>query len=90
MKPDIHPNYGEATVKCSCGKHFTTESTKSAITVELATSATRSSPASRSWLTPVAGVERFQRRYARRPRRALPRRRARAPSTCRAFRRRER
>jgi large subunit ribosomal protein L31 len=27
MKPDIHPNYAEIKVVCSCGNEFTTRST---------------------------------------------------------------
>lgn len=27
MKPDIHPNYPEVTVTCSCGNSFKTRST---------------------------------------------------------------
>lgn len=27
MRPDIHPEYKEITVTCSCGKSFTTRST---------------------------------------------------------------
>ncbi len=27
MKPDIHPDYGEIKVSCSCGQEFTTQST---------------------------------------------------------------
>ena len=27
MKPDIHPEYGETKVACSCGNEFTTQST---------------------------------------------------------------
>ena len=27
MKPDIHPDYGEIKVSCSCGQEFTTHST---------------------------------------------------------------
>jgi len=27
MKPDIHPQYGEVTVTCSCGSSFKTRST---------------------------------------------------------------
>ncbi len=27
MKPDIHPNYSEITVSCSCGESFNTRST---------------------------------------------------------------
>ncbi|WP_085830076.1 50S ribosomal protein L31 [Collinsella vaginalis] len=35
MKPGIHPEYVEATVRCSCGNTFKTRSTKPEITVEL-------------------------------------------------------
>ncbi|MHB1547820.1 MAG: 50S ribosomal protein L31, partial [Acidimicrobiales bacterium] len=35
MKTDIHPDYVEATVRCSCGNTFTTRSTKSEIHLEL-------------------------------------------------------
>jgi large subunit ribosomal protein L31 len=35
MKKDIHPQYEEATVHCSCGNTFTTRSTKKELHVEL-------------------------------------------------------
>jgi large subunit ribosomal protein L31 len=35
MKKDIHPQYVEATVHCSCGNTFTTRSTKKELHVEL-------------------------------------------------------
>ena len=35
MKSDIHPEYTEATVTCSCGNTFTTHSTSDHIRVEL-------------------------------------------------------
>jgi large subunit ribosomal protein L31 len=35
MKKDIHPQYEEATVHCSCGNTFTTRSTKKDLRVEL-------------------------------------------------------
>ncbi|MGN0038972.1 MAG: 50S ribosomal protein L31 [Coriobacteriales bacterium] len=35
MKPNIHPEYVECTVRCSCGNTFKTRSTKSEIVVEL-------------------------------------------------------
>jgi large subunit ribosomal protein L31 len=35
MKTEIHPNYGLAHVRCSCGNDFYTRSTKSEIHVEL-------------------------------------------------------
>lgn len=35
MKPDIHPDYVECTVRCSCGNTFKTRSTKPELVVEL-------------------------------------------------------
>ena len=35
MKPGIHPEYMECTVRCSCGNTFKTRSTKPEIVVEL-------------------------------------------------------
>ena len=33
MKADIHPNYGETTVTCSCGNTFKTRSTAKSGTI---------------------------------------------------------
>ena len=35
MKKDIHPAYGEATVRCACGETFKTGSVKDELTVEI-------------------------------------------------------
>lgn len=35
MKPEIHPNYVEATVTCSCGNTFQTRSTQPEIRTDL-------------------------------------------------------
>ena len=36
MKPDIHPNYTDVTVTCSCGNVFETRSTSGhALTIEV-------------------------------------------------------
>ncbi len=35
MKPNIHPEYKEATVKCACGNTFTTGSVKDELKVEV-------------------------------------------------------
>src|SRR5215468_8369103 len=35
MKTEIHPEYAEATVRCTCGNEFVTRSTKSDIHVEI-------------------------------------------------------
>ncbi len=35
MKKDIHPEYVECTVKCSCGNEFTTRSTKPELKIDI-------------------------------------------------------
>ena len=66
MKPDIHPNYGPATVTCSCGNTFTTESTKSVMTVELCNECHPFFTGKQKLVDTGGRVERFERRYGRR------------------------
>ena len=73
MKPDIHPKYGEATVKCSCGNTFTTESTKSSITVELCNECHPFFTGKQKLVDTGGRVERFQRRYAQKTKARTPR-----------------
>ena len=35
MKPNIHPNYVECTVRCSCGNTWTTRATKPELRLDL-------------------------------------------------------
>lgn len=35
MKEAIHPQYGEAVIKCACGETFTSGSTKKTLHVEI-------------------------------------------------------
>ena len=35
MKPDIHPEYVDCTVRCSCGNTFQTRSTKPEIRIDI-------------------------------------------------------
>jgi large subunit ribosomal protein L31 len=66
MKQGIHPEYGTATVRCSCGNTFQTRSTKSDIHVEIC-SACHPFYTGRQKLVDTGGrVERFQRRYGQR------------------------
>ena len=65
MKTDIHPEYVEANVSCTCGNQFTTRSTKSEIHVEIC-SACHPFYTGRQKLVDTGGrVERFQRRVAK-------------------------
>ena len=66
MKPDIHPTYGEASVTCSCGNTFTTESTKSTLRVELCNECHPFFTGKQKLVDTGGRVERFERRYGRR------------------------
>src|SRR5512142_634250 len=65
MKTDIHPDYIECQVHCSCGNEFTTRSTVPSLRVELC-SECHPFYTGRQKLVDTGGrVERFQRRYAK-------------------------
>jgi len=70
MKADIHPKYGEASVTCSCGNTFTTESTKSTLRVELCNECHPFFTGKQKLVDSGGRVERFQRRYGRQATRA--------------------
>ena len=63
MKDDIHPNYVESKVTCSCGETFVTRSTVPEIKVEVC-SACHPFYTGRQKLVDTAGrVEKFQKRF---------------------------
>ena len=65
MKNEIHPQYVEAHVRCTCGNEFTTRSTKPDIHVEIC-SACHPFYTGKQKLVDTGGrVERFQRRVAK-------------------------
>lgn len=65
MKAQIHPEYVEAHVTCTCGNEFVTRSTKPEIHVEIC-SACHPFYTGRQKLVDTGGrVERFQRRVAK-------------------------
>ena len=66
MKADIHPKYGEASVTCSCGNTFITESTKSTLRVELCNECHPFFTGKQKLVDSGGRVERFQRRYGER------------------------
>ena len=71
MKADIHPDYVEATVRCSCGNTYVTRSTKADLHVELCNECHPVlAPASEKLVDSGGRVERFQRRYGERKGRA--------------------
>ena len=65
MKTEIHPNYVDAHVRCTCGNEFMTRSTQPEIHVEIC-SACHPFYTGRQKLVDTGGrVERFQRRVAK-------------------------
>lgn len=72
MKTDIHPKYGEATVTCSCGNTFITESTKPVLRVELCNECHPFFTGKQKLVDTGGRVERFQRRYAQKTKGRAP------------------
>ena len=67
MKAGIHPEYVETTITCACGEAIHTRSTKPDIHVEICS---RCHPfyTGKQKLVDTAGrVERFQKKYGRKP-----------------------
>lgn len=65
MKTDIHPEYMETKVHCSCGESFTTRSTQPEIKVEIC-SVCHPFYTGKQRLVDVGGrVERFNKKYGR-------------------------
>jgi large subunit ribosomal protein L31 len=62
MKTDIHPNYVECTVHCSCGNEFTTRSTVPSLRVELCSECHPFYTGKQKLVDTGGRVERFQRR----------------------------
>ena len=72
MKSDIHPKYGEASVTCSCGNTFITESTKPVLRVELCNECHPFFTGKQKLVDTGGRVERFQRRYAQKTKGRAP------------------
>ncbi|NLT91654.1 MAG: 50S ribosomal protein L31 [Actinobacteria bacterium] len=62
MKKDIHPQYQEATVHCSCGNTFTTRSTKKELHVELCSQCHPFYTGKQKLVDSGGRVDRFERR----------------------------
>ena len=65
MKTEIHPDYQEAVVRCTCGNEFTTRSTQASINVEICSNCHPFYTGRQKLVDTGGRVERFQRRVAR-------------------------
>lgn len=64
MKKEIHPEYVETRVTCSCGNSFTTRSVKSELHVELCNKCHPFYTGKQKLVDTGGRVERFQKKYA--------------------------
>ena len=86
LKTDIHPEYGETTVTCSCGNTFTTALDRRRVTlhVELCNECHPFYTGKQKLVDSGGRVERFQRRYGARRRSPAPKRPRRPPRLLRS------
>jgi large subunit ribosomal protein L31 len=64
MKPEIHPQYQEIKVVCSCGNEFTTRSTlKEALHVEVCSSCHPFYTGKQKILDTAGRVDKFRKKY---------------------------
>ena len=67
MKPDIHPEYRVAKVRCACGNEFVTRSTLAEIRVEICSACHPFFTGKQKLIDSAGRVERFQKRYQQKP-----------------------
>jgi large subunit ribosomal protein L31 len=66
MKQEVHPEYVEARVRCTCGNEFTTRSTKPELHVEICSNCHPFYTGRQKLVDTGGRVERFKRRAAKR------------------------
>ena len=65
MKSDIHPEYIESTISCTCGAVYHPRSTKKAIHVEICASCHPFFTGQQKLVDTAGRVEKFKRKYTR-------------------------
>jgi len=66
MKADIHPEYGDTKVTCSCGNEFTTRSTRSGdLQVEVCSNCHPFYTGKQKIVDSGGRVDKFRKRYGR-------------------------
>ena len=65
MRPDIHPNYHDITVTCSCGNNFETRSTysKEALLVEVCSQCHPFFTGKQKILDSAGQIDKFRKRF---------------------------
>jgi len=63
VKEGIHPQYGEAVVRCACGETFTTGSVKKEIRVEICSKCHPFFTGKQKFVDTGGRVDRFKKKY---------------------------
>ncbi len=63
MKPDIHPEYYETTIRCACGNEIVTRATKKDIRVEICSNCHPLYTGKQKLVDTEGRVERFMKKY---------------------------
>jgi len=63
MKKDIHPKYGQTSVRCACGNTFETGSTKQDIHVEICSSCHPFYTGKQKLIDTGGRVDKFKKKY---------------------------
>ena len=67
MKATIHPEYVDTTITCACGEVIQTRSTRPSLRVEICSKCHPFFTGKQKLVDTAGRVERFQRKYARKP-----------------------
>ncbi len=67
MKADIHPKYEDAVIKCGCGNVIKTRSTRKEMNVNTCSACHPFYTGEAKFMDTEGRVQRFQRRYAKKP-----------------------
>ena len=65
MRADTHPEYAEASVRCSCGNTFITRSTRTDLRVELCNECHPFYTGKQKLVDTGGRIDRFERRYGK-------------------------
>ncbi|MFT4557139.1 MAG: large subunit ribosomal protein L31 [Planctomycetaceae bacterium] len=63
MKKDIHPEYFETEVKCSCGNSFQTRATVEKLQIDICSSCHPFYTGTMKYIDSAGRVEKFQKKY---------------------------
>lgn len=65
MKPEIHPEYKDATISCACGVTFKTRSTAGSFAVDICGACHPYYTGKQKLMDTAGRVERYKKRYAK-------------------------